>query len=350
MNQHRVLQIVIVWSGRMSRDTQNPNDSSGHLSGQEAIAVVVSTKDPDELGRVKIRIIGLQDESTVPDSDLPWTSCSYNNEPSVRGIGASSPNYSVGSRVMVKSLGSQGHVVTGSMPNADPDIAKSDVPEDIKSSTPRKLFIRDSANKTMLEEMLAGEGTEWALKQIAGQKFSSAWEKTSDGEYYKPSINEAKIPDHYKKRKASRSQDKESIGVEQFAGQIKNAQEFIKGAVGERGSLIPGALDMINNLYKVTNPRSVPRPTDVLPGSNLLKGLQGIASFYDANKNNDKEPEELVCENILDLLARKECRDAVCRLLPTQELREECLARAEELYDEEVAQAAAIAAIAAILS
>lgn len=331
----------------MSRDFQNPNDSSGHLSGQEAIAIVVSNKDPDELGRVKIRIIGLQDQSTVPDEDLPWTTCSYNNEPSMRGMGASSPNYAVGSRVMAKSIGNQGHVVMGSMPNADPDIAKSDVPEDIKSSTPRKIFIRDTKNKTMLEEMLAGEGTEWALEQIAGQKFSSAWEKTSDGEYYKPSITEAKVPDHYKKRKASRSQDKLSVGVEQFAGEIRNAQNFIKEKVGEAGSLIPGALDMINNLYKVTNPRSVPRPTDVLPGSNLLAALQGIAAFYDANKNNDKEEEELVCENIVDLDARKLCRDNLCNLLPTQTERDECLARSLALYEEEVAQAAAIAAIEA---
>lgn len=320
-----------------THDYINQTDTGGLFQGQQGMAVVVDVNDPDELGRVRCRIIGLQDEGRVPDDKLPWIHCSYNNEPSNRGVGHQPPNYAVGSKVMLTSMGQQGYVVSASMPNVDPNIEKADIAEDVKKNTPREFFLRNKNNKKILEQVLEKTGTKDAYALMNGE-FSTNWTKTSDDAYYTPPIQEGQIPDHYKKRKKSRSQDKLSIGVEQFAGEIQNAQKFILGKIGEQGSLIPKALQMIDNLYKIKDPLSTPRPTDILPGNNLLSALQGIAAFFNQNKNNDKEEEQLVCENIENLEDRKKCRERQCYLLPTQEEIDACVLRAQELYEQEKAQ------------
>lgn len=330
----------------MSKDYLNPNDADGHLTGQEAFGVVVDVNDPEELGRIKVRLIGLQDKDRVPDDKLPWVQCMYNNEPSSRGTGYGPPNYAVGSKVFLKSLGNQGHLVSGSVPNTEESKEKADLPEDAKSNTPRIPFIREvGENYNKLQELLEMTGTKAAYDLING-KFQTKWEETDDENYHAPRIDQAQTPDHYLNRKISRAVDKLSIGVEQFAGEIKNAQTFIKDKIGEAGSLIPGSLDMINNLYKVTDPRSVPLPTNVIGQDNILKALQGILQFFNDNKNNDKEEDEpLVCENIENLEERKKCREVQCKLIRNDADKNACLLRAQELYEQEVEQANAIASV-----
>lgn len=324
-----------------NKDFTNPLDSTGNLTGQGAMGIVVDVKDPKELGRVKIRMIGLQSEDRVPDKDLPWIHCSMNNEPSSRGIGSGPPNYSVGSKVLMASMGQQGYVVTASLGNVDPDLAKSDVPEDIKSNTPREIFTRDGKNYPILTDLIKQTGTKAALDIINGI-YQTKWNKTSDANYYKPAIDESKTPNHYKNRAKSRSKNKDSIGVEQFAGEIQNAQKYIMDKIGEKGSLMAGALSMIDNLYKVKNPLTTPHPVPTIGATNILNALSSIASFFEENKNNDKEEEELVCEGIDDLLKRKECRIRLCNIISDAGARDACILVAEEMYTREIEMAATL--------
>lgn len=256
----------------MSKDYLNPTDSDGYIVGQETMAVVVDINDPEERGRIRVRKIGLQDKDRVPDDQLPWIQSSYNNQPSLRGIGFGPPNYMVGSKVFVKTMGNQGHYISGSVPNTETEKQKADLPEDAKSSTPRDFTRGVNENYEKMHSIVEGMGTDFAYKLMNGE-YATKWDETTSEKYHSGRIEKAQTPDHYKNRKQSRSVDKLTVGVEQFAGEIKNAQKFIEGKIGEAGSLIPKALEMIDNLYKVTNSLSVPLPTQVLNQQNILQAL-----------------------------------------------------------------------------
>lgn len=269
---------------------QNPSDQGGTLGhGQTTIGFVVDVDDPKELGRVRVRIPGLQDQSRVPDDQLPWISCAFNNQPSNKGVGFGPANYMVGSTVVCQYLGQQGYLVMASVPNVDEQENRTDVNEETKSNTPLIPALNNpkNQNKNRHETLQTSRGTSYVL-QIKNTG-STSWAKTDSQQYYKPAHMEAKVPMHHLGRAAARNIDKLSIGVEPFIGQFKNPQQFIQSKIGDAGSVIPGALSMLENLKKVTNPLQVPLPTTQIGAGNLLQAIQGLLSLF---KQNKKEQED----------------------------------------------------------
>lgn len=302
----------------MSIDHFNQSDSGHAFQGQRVKAIVVDVNDPEELGRIKCRIIGLQDKDSVPDSDLPWIHCGYNNQASNKGVGSSPSNYMPGSSVMLDSIGQQDYVVSYSIPNADTDKTKQDTNEETQSATPLELALRgpksDNKNYKLHQKLLSITGTEEVFKLKNGETVID-WVKSESSKYYTPAIKEAETPSHYNNRKTDRSQTKDTIGVEQFKSQYTNAQKFIKGTIGEKGSLLKGALDMIDNLYNVKNPLSTPLPTTQIGATNITSALSSIISLLKQNKkeieNIDDEDEELLAlaNTLTDYLLYEEPED-----------------------------------------
>ena len=277
----------------MADDILNPTDT-GHINqGNQVKAIVVDVNDPDKCGRVRCMIVGLQEN--VPKEMLPWIHVQQVNQPSIKGVGFSPHNYYPGATVNLQAVGQQGWEIASSVMNAQTDITTQDVSETIKGNdNPTKPVVRGEQNyeqHNRLREFAESAATITGIvNDLKNSNNAVNWETTPKENAYKGPIDNAETPTHYNRRKVSRSKDKKTIGVEQFKGEYKNAQKFILGKIGETGSLLNGALSMIDNLYNVKNPLSTPLPTTQIGLSNLLSALKSIIALF---KKNKKEIENL---------------------------------------------------------
>lgn len=278
----------------MSRhpDSQNPSDSFGiKASGQIVEALVIDVKDPKKEGRVKVRILGMgQEQRAVPDQNLAWVSAIQNNQPSVRGMGFFPPNYENGSKVYLLSTGDQGWMIMGSVPNSQSDRTKSDIHEDARDPEHRSVYRNEEefkryaqANTTNQANTTVNDGT-------------SNWQR--DAKDHKENITEAPTTDKYGYRQSVKDPKGSfpTIGIDKFAN-FRNPQAFIKNLIGDKGSVIPNALDMLENLKKA-DPLSAPLPTNVMGISNLQGAIAGLMALLKKQQGNDEGQEEL--QQLLD--------------------------------------------------
>ncbi len=289
-------------------DIINPTDNNA--LGKTFEALIVDVNDPKEDGRVKIRVLGYHQEDRVPDENLPWVHCSSPNQPSLRGIGFFPPNYLPGSVVLCVSRGSQDFTILGSISNAAKEQDKKDINREARSSTPLSIL----KNKNIHEKLLNIKGTKQALNL---RNFDNTIWQITDG-IHKEIINEAKVPIEYGLRTAAKAFDIPSIGFDKFSGDMKSAQNFIKGKIGDAGSVIPGALDMIKNLHSIKNTLGVPDPLSIIGQQNLLKAAKGLLDLIKKKKKQDEDstpPEEKKEETEEERLAReakeKELQDLI---------------------------------------
>lgn len=77
------------------------NGPSFEINLKGFFGVVENVNDPDEAGRVQVRVDGLhsQNEQELPTDSLPWFSCSTSNTSGSGGFGTSATGYATGSLV-----------------------------------------------------------------------------------------------------------------------------------------------------------------------------------------------------------------------------------------------------------
>jgi hypothetical protein len=272
-------------------DDKNPSDFSGTMAtGQLIPAIVVDMKDPQKRGRMKIRLM-TQDVNHVPDDKLPWVQGINNNQPSNKGQGFFPPNYQNGSKIYVMSQGQQGYIVMGSVPNSETDPATADTHEDTRDTEHRGVY----TNEQEFDRYCTANTSQLAL--ISLNQGDAKWQK--DQKDHNENINQAPTTDKYGKRSAVKDPKGSfpTIGIEKFAN-FRNPQAFIKGIIGNRGSVMPQALDMLENLKKV-NPLGTPMPTPSIGMQNILQALQGLQALLQKQGQNDTQE----IQDIIDVVA-----------------------------------------------
>lgn len=279
------------------QDHNNPSDISGLVgTGMATYGIVVDVKDPKKLGRLKIRRLD-QDKSRVPDDKLPWVRCGYNNMPSQFGMGASPPNYQVGSKVLMFSEGQQGYIVMMSVPNAEEDEQRQDIHEDAKDPKHRDTGAGTNNQDVFKRYTQDLQTTDEALSNLNTEK--PQWAKEEKD--HKPGVDQAPTPPHYNKRPEAKDKEGEFPSVATTLFQIpKNPQAFIKSIVGDQSSVVKKSLDMLENLKQAAgNPRGAQYPTPVAEAQNLMAALQGLAALFQEQDALDDPAKPEIDDQIL---------------------------------------------------
>ena len=91
----------------MSNGFQSPTHSYGPSSGRYLLAEVVNVNDPEQSGRVQIRVIGYQEG--IQESDLRWARIKHSpTNPMNNGVGGPGVGLMVGSHVFAQFLDAEG--------------------------------------------------------------------------------------------------------------------------------------------------------------------------------------------------------------------------------------------------
>lgn len=287
----------------MSYDSNNPSDQNGTTRSQQTvIGVVVSNKDPQQTGRVKVRIVGEQDDMKVSDDDLPWYPVMTNGFPQVGGVGRfpTGGMYLPGSRIVMRNLGQQGFVIEGAIQNSQTQQGKEGRHPESTSTSP--VIVRDGkeamhrrvheGSKAMTEIQ---ENTQKVMQVLNGE-VQNIWERVSGDEKIKKIVEEAKTSVQYLERAAARVKQGESpmpVSVDPW-DYARNAQKFVQKV--PNSELIKNSVNMLENLKKVAQQSMNPQQIMSLGGAgNIMGALQSIMQFlqkHTPKKKKDEETEE----------------------------------------------------------
>lgn len=285
----------------------NPSDTDGVVQRQQTVmAVVVDINDPMQSGRVKVRILGEQDDQAkIPDESLQWTQVSAAGTAQLRTVGSSPPHqYRVGSTVMMNNVGQQGYVVTGAMTNNEQSDGTKDMHPNATTTSPtpwsspmgaknhpyskwiRGKFLHEVENQTPIAYGFLSNQENAAVEKRDGVE--TAVEKTPVEKYgQRPNSRKGKEPNKF--------------GEDMFDFQ-KNATEFMK-KTGDP-EVIPNAINMIEQLKKTAEQGGNPKQPDSLGGlGNILGALAGVASML-SNMSKDNKKKEVQKQYMLDTFKR----------------------------------------------
>jgi hypothetical protein len=243
----------------------NPYSQSG-VVGQEGTptgrALVVNVMDPLKAGRVQIRVHGHhEDMMAFPDERLPWVKIGGSTGlPSMQGSGGSH-GLMPGSEVHVQINGKaeQDYLVIASIPNDKKDDNQAIPPQTQgKGDTDRSHSAQHWKDKTFawkdpLQQVVESTTTQQAIfnRDKRGRKAQKTAEPIGEAR------DKASVPDHYGKRTSSKDPKGGSIGTFKFPGE-QDVQKFIQDTVQNKSSMVPSALEALQNLKKVAgNPTSI---------------------------------------------------------------------------------------------
>lgn len=138
------------------------------------IGTVVSISDPEELGRVKVRIFGVHSDNTldIPNSALPWA---HTVSPITEG-GSSGIGTNVGIKPMAQVYGifidgknSQVPLVIGSIPKFESNVRTFIDPSDISVIKPDDAILRGGTNvEKAFNYFISPEGGGFSVEQACG--------------------------------------------------------------------------------------------------------------------------------------------------------------------------------------
>lgn len=283
----------------MSYDSDNPSDRSGSTQRQDTvIGVVVSNKDPLQTGRVKVRIVGEQDDMSVSDDQLPWMPVLTNGFPQSGGVGRfpAGGMYLPGTRIVMRNVGQQGFIVEGSIQNSETQQGKEDRHPESTDTSP--VTVRDGQDR-MHRRVYQGSKQRNEVEPVTQAVMSifnegqNVWERIGEKEKIKKIVEEAKTSAQYLERSAARvlqGQNPMPISVNpwDFA---RNAQEFVKKV--PNAELMKNAVSMIENLKKTAQQSLNPQQIMSLGGIGNVQGaLQSILQFIKKHKPKKKDEEQ----------------------------------------------------------
>ena len=287
----------------------NPSDTDGATQRQETvIGIVIDNKDPEETGRVRVRILGEQDDQSVSDDQLPWYPVLSNGFPQTGGVGRfpAGGMYLPGTRIVLRNVGQQGFLVEGSIPNSQTEKGKQDRhPASTSTST---VEVRSGSGKThqivldgskLLNEL--EKTTDSVMSYVNGEK-SKVWKRVNDK--VKKIVEEAATSIQFNERPSARikqGQKPMPISVKPWDFSI-NAQEFVKQI--PNAELIQNSVSMLENLKKTAQQSLNPQQIMSLGGiGNIMGALQSILGFINLfkpkKKDDKKTKEEEVIEEVL---------------------------------------------------
>jgi hypothetical protein len=295
----------------MSYDQYNPSDKRGVTRSQEVvIGVVVDNKDPTETGRVKVRILGEQEDiANIPDDKLPWYPVMTNGFAQLKGVGRfpAGGGYLPGSRIVMQNLGQQGFIIIGAITNSETTPGKEDRhPESTSTSL---VAIRDGLREhrrvldggRQLNEL---EAITQAAKGLMDSERLAKWTRVGPKDK-KRGINTSAGTPQYNDREPARTPEGQSpmpISVDPWDFAI-NAQKFVKKI--PNAELIKGAADMIENLKRVAETGQNPRMPNSIGGmGNIISALQSIMSLiskFKKKKDDDDKKKEEELKKLLEL-------------------------------------------------
>lgn len=138
------------------------------------VGTVVSISDPEELGRVKVRIFGIHSDNTIdiPNGDLPWA---HTISPITEG-GSSGIGTNVGIKPMAQVYGifidgknSQVPLVIGSIPKFESNVRTFIDPSDTSVTNPDDTRLRGGTNvEKAFNYFISPEGGGFTVEQACG--------------------------------------------------------------------------------------------------------------------------------------------------------------------------------------
>ena len=273
-------------------------------------AVVISCKDPKKQGRVLCRILGTQDDQgKIPDQKLAWIPAAQAGA-AFRGVGEFPPNLRVGSKVILGAIGGQqNQCIIGCLPNQADQKQQRDQHPFVTGENP-DLYnaLGNTAEKRITGSLTSPAGqkrtTEQAYKGLGGL-FGEAIAIFTGNNPLSAIIKTAKIPDIYGGRLAAKAADLISTGSFKYAGDLLNAQTFMK-SVGSQ-ELIPNAVSMLESLKATaTSGLKIP-PIQAVGGlQNILGAISGIAALVKQEQDrDDKKDEKQAQEEFLRMLYKQ---------------------------------------------
>lgn len=288
----------------------NPSDKDGPVQSQSFVqATIVDINDPLQQGRVKVRILGEQDdESKIPDDQLQWVNCMVNGESQNRTVGTFPPHqYTVGSKIGMQNMGSQQYIVMGAMTNNEQDDGKRDSHPNATSTSPTIVagpMAPDShaysrhINGKFIHEL---EGfTQVAYSVMRGLTPSNI----EKGDAVEDAVNKAPTKPYGGRRKAKKGEWDNNVGKGIFPGS-PNATKYLQ-EVGAK-ELVPNAISMIETLKETAKSAGNPKMPDSIGGmGNILGALAGIATMMQQAAKGSKEEDDEILEEWLRKIYKAE--------------------------------------------
>lgn len=307
----------------MDHTNNNPSDKSGATSRQDTvIGVVVDNKDPNETGRIRVRIVGEQDDNSVSDNDLPWYPVMTNGYPQVGGVGRfpAGGMYLPGSRIVMRNVGQQGFIIEGAIQSSETQQGKEGRhPESTSTSTVEVRGGEGRTHQTVLDgnKMIneLDRTTSEAMRVLNGEA-SLVWKRET--QKIKKIIEEAKTSPQFNERSSARTKEGDSpmpISANPW-DYAQNAQKFVQSI--PNGELIKGATSMLDNLKKTAQNSSNPQQIMSLGGlNNIMGALQSVMSFIKKHKPKKKNEPESEEERLLREKLEKLANDLIDPSIPT---------------------------------
>lgn len=269
-------------------------------------ALVVNVQDPEQTGRVQIRIVGHHDdEQQIPDNKLPWVRVmNGTTTPSLQGS-STSHGLMPGAMVAVQAYGEQDWMITGSLPNDRRDSEQAVHPAVHGKGNTDSIWGASKNSKIQkgdgtfgwpkpLEEIFNNKTTAGAkaLREQAGRKGNrTKSDPIEEAQKHSPT------PSHYGFRAMGKDLQGGSIASTMFPG-AQNAQKFIQQTIQNKSAVIPSALAALETLKKVKgNPTSI----DSIGAGNFAGMLQQLAALFKKSGGNENEQRKLDCDELKKL-------------------------------------------------
>lgn len=275
----------------------SPPKQVGQQGAAKSRALVVNIQDPLKQGRVQIRVVGHMDDlQAIPDEKLPWVKISNPTNAASLQTATTTPAFLPGSMVSVDQMGKQDWMITGGIPNDREDGNQTTHPAVHGKGQTDSINPASSGSTAQ-----GGDGTfGWSmpLDQLGSVKSTLEAMKIRDETNRKAKrsaepVEEAKskspVPKHYGNRKTQKDGQGGSIGASKFPN-AKNAQKFIKQAIGNKSAIMQSALASMESLKKVTgNPTSI----QAIGAGNFAGMLQNLAQRFGGGGGEKNEEDAL---------------------------------------------------------
>jgi hypothetical protein len=286
--------------------TQNPSDKDGSVQSQLLqLCTVIDDCDPEQGGRVKLRVLGEQDDQgKVPDNKCSWVQCVTNNKAQLRHSGSFPPQYKIGSKVLAINLGQQGLFVLGSVPNGEKDDSSSDIHPAARGKRKKvnnggtrdgNVARQSTAGSPLsgLHNLLqVGEGklpsTETAINGFLNNRIKNI---PFIGDILQDIVKKAQTESKYNKRPGAKVNEGEFKSFANFAFNQMDMTNPTKEVQRLSQELIPNAVSMIEQLKKTAQSGQNILASNSVGGlGNILGAIQGIASMIKKEQNrNDQQ-------------------------------------------------------------
>ena len=295
----------------------NPSDVDGVSRSQSTVfAVVVDDNDPEQTGRLKVRIVGEQDDMQVSDDQLPWVPMLTSGQSQMGGVGRfpASGGYHKGSRVTMRNLGQQGFMVEGGVQNSEKSPGKEG--RNAESTSTSITEVNDGGEKDgrvhrrKLDDKQVNDAeptTESVMKIFNGETQIKQF-RAKEGEKIEGIVNKAPTSQQYKKRKKAtigKGKKPMPFSVKAYDKGL-DAQKQVKGT--PNSELIDKAVSMMQNLKATAKNKLNPKQPDSVGGmKNISAAMSSIAAF-----NKEQRDREHVCDLTKEILPED---DELCILL-----------------------------------